>query len=609
MKSFTMETLVDFVDDALDYRFVITEKHIDNLMATLAANGVKRVIWAYYGDGHGGYHCPADIAGGVHDKTIDFNQNQWDMLDATYKHLGNPLRVATEAAHRYGLEVYAYFKPYETGVSMVLHEGSPQAQKWGKLPHIGGQLVWLDPFVAANPDLRIKRRDDDLWPGHETATITTIELTKRDDTPTRITRDDLQFWVSEDNYKYQPIDVDFGFDEVVRPSPRDVADLYGNVQCRKGDPVRVLRLTGLSLTQKFIAISTNFTDGEGDFTHAWDALLTCYDVEDRAIPGVYAGGTGIWFPHWENLKTGGMYYDTGRGPEAITLDEPQGHVRGGSAVHDLEGVERVRGTIAFSRGRNAYLPGALCESDPRVQDYWMQCLREVLDAGVDGVELRAENHSTHTDTPQDYGFNPCVLDKVDQNAPDMLQQIARVRGEAYTDFLRKANREIKARGKVMRVNLTMAWFRPEHERAKARSLAFPANIEFNWQQWIDEGLLDAAMLRIFGKPFESIFSEDQTAQAMIAACNDKGIPLTVNQYISGRAGLTDEVRRVRDDGRFAGFVFYEVWHYMRALSDGSFVIATKPEHTDEHEMQSYREHRARTGRYVQAAMAAIASEA
>lgn len=600
---FMLETFVDFVDDALDHTFPITEGHIDNLMARLASVGFKRVSWAYYADARGGYACPAGIAGGVRDKTIDFNQNQWDMLAATYAGLGNPLRVATEAAHRHGLELFAYYKPYETGIGIVLHEGSSQAAEWGKLDHLGGKLCWLDPFVIDNPDLRIKRRTDDLPPGCETATITTIELAKQDDRPTRITPEHLQFWFSENNDRYQRADVEFDFEEVIRPCPREVRDIYGNLVTKEGDLVRVLRLTNLSIDARYFAIATDFQNGEGDFTNAWDQMLTCFDAEGREIPGVYAAGTGIWFPHWESLADGGMYFDTGRGPEVITLDEPAGAKRGGSAVHDLPGVNRVRGAIAFCRGRNAYLPGALCETEPRVQAFWLDCMREMLDAGVDGIELRAENHSTHTDTPEDYGFNDVVMERVDRHAPDLLAEIGRVRGDAYTQFVRDAKSLVASRGKTMRINLNVGWFRPPDDRARSRRLAFPANIDFNWRQWVEEGLLDAATLRVFGKPFEGIFGDDPVAQEMIAACNERDMPVTVNQYISHRESLGEELLRVRRDGRFAGFIFYEVWHFMRALADGSYVIAESPEHTDPREVPMMREHRASVGRNVKNAIA------
>ena len=564
-----LEALVDFVDDATSCPFPITADHIDSMMAALAGAGVGRAIWAYYGDGHGGYLMPF---GG--DSSTGFDQDKWRACAATYSGLGNPLAVAAEAAHSHGIECYAYFKPYETGIAMTFTEGSPQAREWGRLPHLGGCYTWLDPFVVAHPHLRIQRRTDDLPPGVETAAIRTLRLTKKDDSPTRVTADHLQIWTSDRNYRYTRKPVDFDFAETVEPSPREVRDVYGNLLTAKGAPVRVLTLSGLDLTDRYILVTTDFTDGRADFENAWDRILTALDADGREIPGVFATGSGIWFPEWEDFRSGGLYFDTGRGPEAVTLDLPNGAgvaPMTGSNVHFAPGQKKVQGVVAYTRGRNAYLPGALCETEPEVQDWWLSCAREILDAGVDGVEVRVENHSTHTDTPGDYGFNPAVMQRVPEDSRDLLADISRVRGDAYTEFLRRVKEMVASRGKRMRINLNVDWFRPAAERPGSRRMAYPANIDFDWRRWIDEGLLDEAMLRVFAAPFDGIFEEDATAQEMIGRCRERAIPITVNRYVN--PGLVDEFERVRSDGRFAGFVLYETCSYMDFAPDGGCSFA------------------------------------
>lgn len=119
---FMLEAFVDFPDDALKSPVPITPEHIDAMMAALAARGVRRVDWGYYGDGHGGWFIPS-----MHvEKSVDA-QGEWLNHAATYQTLGNPLKVAAEAAHRHGMELYAYYKPYETGCAMVFPEGSLEA--------------------------------------------------------------------------------------------------------------------------------------------------------------------------------------------------------------------------------------------------------------------------------------------------------------------------------------------------------------------------------------------------------------------------------------------------------------------------------------------------
>ena len=131
-----LEALVDFPDDCIAAKQPITPANIDAMMALLRGLGVTRVAWGYYADERAGMRLPDDAAFGN--------------FAATYRLLGNPLKVAVEAAHRHGIELYGYFKPYETGM-VAVPEGSAEAQRWGILPRIGESVVWLDPFVAQHP--------------------------------------------------------------------------------------------------------------------------------------------------------------------------------------------------------------------------------------------------------------------------------------------------------------------------------------------------------------------------------------------------------------------------------------------------------------------------
>ncbi|MDP6113676.1 MAG: hypothetical protein QGG53_17595 [Planctomycetota bacterium] len=549
-EDFRIEALVDFVDDASSAEEPIGEAHIDSMMQRLVECGVRRVSWSYYGDGHGGYFFPAPGFEGT-------GKRGWTLAE-TYQRLGNPLRVAVEAARRHGLEIYAYFKPYETGIASVYPEGSPEAQRWGRLAHIGGRLSWLDRFVVDRPDLRIRRKTDDLPPDILARPVHAIRLVKQDDSPTRINREHLQLWASPLNYRYQQLPFDFEVHETVEPSPKEVRDHAGNVLTCNGDPVRVLTLSGFELNDPYLAVLTDFTEGPADFMNAGTDLSVALDSDGREIPGVTATGGAIWYRDQVDLYKWGLMFDYGWGRQPVTLDNPA-----------TPGERRTSGFVAFARGRNAYLPGALCETEPEVQEYWLSCVGEMLDAGVDGIDFREENHSTHTDYPEDYGYNPAVLAGCESRGTD---DIAQVRGDAYTDFLRRANALIRSAGRQMRYNLQIDWFRPDP--SVVRAAAYPLNIDFQWQRWIDDGLMDEAILRFYHFPFECLY-EDSVALEMIERCQAKGIPMTVNRYIRAET-LADEFRRIERDERFSGFILYETNTFMRAQRKDSFEI-TMPE--------------------------------
>ena len=559
---FLLEALVDFPDDTVIAGRALTPADLDAMMARLAELGVRRVSWAYYGDGHGGFLSPAGYTDG--DPYQGDTQSVWKDYDATYRLLGNPLKVAVEAGHRHGLEVYAYFKPYETGPGIIFPEGSPLAKEWGLLDCVGGKLTWMDPFVRDHPELRIKRRTDDVPAWAASAPIHSIRLTKKDAGPTRLTAEHIQLWTSERNYRYEPKPVKFTFKETVEPAPREVRDQQGRVLTRQGDPVRVITLSGLDLQDKYVAVTTDFTDGKADFVNSGLALLTAFDAQGREIPGTIASGGAIWAGNLVDLREGGLIFDYGWGAAPVVLDAPRVRAQSGSTADlplDAADTNGKQGFIAFTRGRNAYLPGALCETEPAVQAFWLRCLDEIIAAGVDGVDFREEGHSTHTDHPADYGFNDVVLALARARPGDLLANIAAVRGEAYTGFLRDCRARLAAAGKPLRYNLQVDFFRPEPPAS--RLLAYPANLHFEWQRWIDEGVLDGAILRFFSLPFSSIF-EDKIVQDMIARSQQRGIPLTVNRYVETPGEkLADEVQRVQHDGRFSGFIFYEVASYLR----------------------------------------------
>lgn len=532
--SFRLETTVDFADDA--FVAVITPERIDAMMLTLQKIGVRRVSWHYFGDGHGGLLIPSGLNNGF--------RNYADTLSALDN---NPLRVAVEAAHRHGMELYAYYKPYETGPAMSLPDGTPEAQEFGRIKQKGGWLTWLDRFVVEHPNLRIRHKPDDSVKDLSNVPICALKLVKRDDSPTRVTREHLQIWCSHLNYRYQQSNVDFAVHEAIEPCPRDVCDINGAVVTRQGDPVRTLTLSGFRLTAPYVLVTTDFTSGPGDFENIGTELLAALDSDGNAIPGVVAVGDGIWERDKVDFRNWGLLFDVGFGRSIMCFDDPK-----------VSGYQKIGGVIGFTRGRNEFLPAALCESEPQVREYWLSCIREMLAAGVDGIDFRVENHSTHTDYYEEYGFNEVVLEECKRRGKIDNETVAIIRGEAYTQFIREANRLIASSGKRMRINLNIDWFRPDPPLS--RRLAYSANINYDWKRWVDEGLLDEAILRMFALPFETVFTDSVVAE-MVARCEKKGIPLVVNRYIN--TNYPAEFDQVRNDHRFSGFIIYETATFLK----------------------------------------------
>ena len=317
---------------------------------------------------------------------------------------------------------------------------------------------------------------------------------------------------------------------------------------RAGDPVRTITLSGFRLTDRYVLVTTDFADGPGDFENTGVDLMTALDADGREIRGVFATGAAIHEGHRTDFREWGLIFDDGWARMPICLDEPNDAPPGPVGYGDGH-----RGVVAFTAGRNEYLPGALCETEPAVQAFWLNCVQEMIDAGVDGVDFRIENHSTHTDFPEEYGYNEIVMEQATARNPrNPFAAVPDIRGDAYTAHLRSARNLLREHGRVMRVMLNIDYFRPDPPGSQQP--AYPANIHFDWKQWIESDLMDTAVMRFFHSPFAWLF-DDPVAQKMIQSCRQRGMPIVVNRYLNH--DYEAEFRRVRQDGRFDGFILYE----------------------------------------------------
>jgi hypothetical protein len=207
-----------------------------------------------------------------------------------------------------------------------------------------------------------------------------------------------------------------------------------------------------------------------------------------------------------------------------------------------------------------------------------------------------ENHSCHTDFPAEYGYNPAVLAAAGSADP---AAVAMARGAAYTSFLEHAVQRVRAAGKRLRPTLNLDWFRPAESRPRRRRLAFPGDMVYPWQEWLDRGLGDdGVVLRPFATPFDGLFGSDPVAQEMIERCRRRHAPITVNRYVWRDETLLDRYQRLAADGRFSGMVLYETWSYTRIGHDGWWRLAGPDAPPDPHEDPATAATRDQTADYV-----------
>lgn len=510
--------------------------------------GVKRIYWYYYPKRF--WNVLADGA---------FPEG-WGTIRETLDNLGDPMLAAYPLARERGMEFFATIKPYETGFTHTNPPGSPAAKRMPGPPGIGG-MYEVDPWVLARPELRLRCRSGDLPVGLETVPIERVQLRQKDMSPIRIGAEELEIWTSPDNSSYRKRDVGFTLSESVESCPEEVYNSTGELVTRKGDSVRALNISGFSLLDPFVALSTSFDDDRGTFRNTALEMVRAFGPDDRPMDTVVGSYRGLLsspgnylalIPTHPDLRTTDLYYDTGFGDVELCLDASN---RGGGSVD---------GVIAIARGRNEYLPGALCEAYPEVQSYWLSWADECIAAGVDGMEVLLSSHSTWTDHPDVYGFNEPVAEEyrrrhvanpdVEPYDPGLLGAL---RGEFFDQFLQGLRRRLSAAGKRMQLHLDIESFRPGTTLAKRRSL--PGNMTINWRSWLRSGLADEATLGASSLVVDRALS-DPVGREMLQEIATAGVRAHFQQWVMRDRDPqvhADCLEAAYRDEAIAGFTLFE----------------------------------------------------
>ena len=591
--SFKLSMTVDFFGDG--GRGLYTPRTLDLMMREARRLGVSRVYWQYLGD------LEQDRYGAG----TDMLRTPWAKYGPrTLAAIGEPLEAAVGAAHRRGLEIFGVLKPYHTGMSATFPEGSPESDSATPMRRIGGSLQCFNPFMERFPHTRLQRRPLKGPPNLRAIPIRRIRLVKRDDSPTRIRARHLEIWSSPDNYRYRRRRVGFRLEERVEPCVQKIRDYYGQTVTNKGDPVRVLSLTGLDLRDRYLVVATNFKDGPADFENTALGMIQVFGPDREPLPIVVATGDATWIRP-RDFRTYGLEFDSGYGTRRFHLDGVRGRGAEGTTPEESRtsswhehraelGRGAGGGFIAFARGKNDYLPAAPCEFYPEVQRLWRWRVNRMLEKGVDGVVLRVSAHGTLTDEPFEYGFNPPVVEafrarhgvdiRREEFDPDLL---AALRGESYTRFVRDASAMTRSAGKLFQVQVHTEAFRPEP--VFGQLMGFPANIRFAWRQWLEAGLVDAVTLRsswyeAAEDPLDGSSAQrsklsnvlaDPVVAEVLEVTGNLGLPVYLNRYVARAIPIEEyvgDMERIWGDHRFAGFDLYEFFHLARATPDGRRLV-------------------------------------
>ena len=226
--------------------------------------------------------------------------------------------------------------------------------------------------------------------------------------------------------------------------------------------------------------------------------------------------------------------------------------------------------VAFSRGKARGLT-SLSPAFAESRAWWVSQLREMLDAGADGLDLRVRHHQSPLSWAE-YGFEPPVRDAymarygVDLWTTDAFHAPAwrRLRGEAYTEFYREAKRLARSYGKPLGLHIG-----PIEQLEPEQGCALEMHLD--WRTWIDEGLADSITLKELW-PHTRFFEE------LLSHARPRGVSVAFSPYANNIWRRSDGVRICADRIRLAreygcdGFQFYESAAIVRADEAGRIVM-------------------------------------
>jgi hypothetical protein len=134
---------------------------------------------------------------------------------------------------------------------------------------------------------------------------------------------------------------------------------------------------------------------------------------------------------------------------------------------------------------------------PEVQDFFLRYYDELLSYPVDGIFLSDRTHSNQVPQRLEYGFNEPVIEAYisrfggnpREDAHYDLERFSRIHGQFYTDLIRRLAERVHASNRTLAAKCS--WGRDQRIAGRLGALhrAF-----FEWEQWIDDALIDALVI-------------------------------------------------------------------------------------------------------------------
>lgn len=485
-------------------------------MRLWAGWGVSRINWIEQGT------APGDV-------TLQGNRLESERA------CGGLLRCAVTQAHRAGMSLYTVFKTFDLVIHWLLtqppgHHPDPARE----IVHSLENRVNTAARDVAGAQAYVFRANDD-WLMAPVRPVRTIRLFSETAIP-ELAADDITLWCSDDNRRFRRYRGSLAVGVRAMRRPHALWTPAGKRPAPGGVRNWCIELSGLALRSDYVAVTLRervtltqkpfmLAEAEGD-----SGACPVFPASQGGIEGGFAFWTQ--WPTWNNRT------------------EPL--------------VERRAwgGVVGLALKDEPSVPELLEPTYPAVRDLWLARIRRMLADGADGVDIRTLCHHNGVMSYLRLAFAPVVRDtfaslygRVPRPDPEDYERIRRIRGDAYTQFLRDARRLASAAGARLAVHLENGMEVPPHLDTRMQ-------IAWDWRAWIREGIADEITLKWFSE--RSRFVHEQ----VLPLCRRHGVPVHVcSRNLDG--GMTERgvefvesvLTRCAEAG-LAGYNLYETANLM-----------------------------------------------
>lgn len=553
---FALEMNVDFFDDMVHAPW--TEEMFFDLFAKFKSWGVKRCHWIYYGRRSEGWWDGAPLGVADHARR-------------TMGNVGEIFPVAVRAAHQHGVEIFGLIKPFDMGFAQHASTTHGPSDLPG-LDRIGGSARWIANFPVRHREWVIARKPGCFGEAKSTV-FTRIDLVKEDDGEAGFSVGDIHLYISDDNLTYRLYEGPCAREEVIEERPIWEHTSSGGRPTSEVRRSRVMRLSGLAISQKFFVLHVvsrrrSFKNTLVNLIHIFgengEERLVTYGIVARGGAHEITENVSAVTPELDFRKYG-VQFDLQPGT-------PSSLFPGYDPISAAYTLDSGDGLIAVAAGKDDGTLAAMSPAFPEVRAWWLSWVQDCLDAGADGIELRVRNHHSHL-TWGEFGFERPVRDQflekhgIDIWATDDFDKVewARLRGEYYSAFYREAKELAGEYGKPLGLHISLT-----NNTGPLGSSAM--NIHWDWQGWLEEGLADSITLK-------EIMPGSRFAREVMEKAAARNVPVIYAPYANdlwlrpkGEEICRSWIEIARRSG-CAGYQFYECAAVIRGSKDGQLKVS------------------------------------